>query len=727
MADMIEDDATQKAAPDKLAQQQATQRYWMRNVRRFERKLEGWRQRARKIWTIYKRDKTDALRDRQFAMLWANTEILKPAIYAKPPVPVVSRRFKQQDPVARKASEILEYALMGEAERANLDWTLKKSRDDLLLPGRGTMWVRVDDAEGVFKIAYDYVHWADFVHDPQRTWQEVTWVGRRMFMSRRELADRFFGGDMTLASKVPLDHTHENEGDKESQTPSTEGQAKATVYELWDKRSKQVNFIARDAQVPLEIAPPYINLEGFWPTPEPMFGTLTPDDLVPTPDYAFYQDQAEEIDTLTARIAKISDSLKVVGFYAAGQGDASTAIETALKPGGENKMIPVESWAVFGESGSSGGVVWLPITEIAAALREVINLRQQLIQDVFQITGIADIMRGDTSAEETLGAQQLKSQWGSIRMKDKQQAMVRFAAEAFKISGEIIAERFPPEQLLAMANVQPDEDPAVVQQAIMLLQNEQLRPFRIDVQADSTIYPDEQAEKAARNELIGAVGNFFSAAMPVIQAAPEMLPLMGQLLTFTVRSYRAGREIEQYIEQAMGQAAQGIQQRQQAQAEQAAAQQQAELAAKQPPPPDPEQIAHERSMQEREMALKETQANFDMGMREDEFLANALGELAPGDTMDPNAPGGGQPAGPRQPKTPVAQALGGLLQSMQEQQMQNQQMMAQMLQAMQAQTAAVQQSMQMVAQVLAAPKQVIYGPNGEVLGAQPVLDQPQPN
>ncbi|HQR39321.1 MAG TPA: hypothetical protein PLF26_13090, partial [Blastocatellia bacterium] len=634
------------------------------------------------------------------------------------------------DLVSPKASKIPNYPRIGEFDRANGDWTLKKSRDDLLLPGRGTMWIRVDDAEGIFKIAYDYVHWADFVHDPQRTWQEVTWVGRRLFMTRRELADRFFEGKMDLASKVPLDHTLENEGDKESQTPSTEGQAKATIYEIWDKRSKQVYFIARDAQVPLEVAPPYINLDGFWPCPEPMFATLTPDDLVPTPDYAFYQDQAEEIDTLTARIASVSDSLKVVGFYSAGAGDATTAIETALKPGVENKMIPVESWAVFGESGSSGGIVWLPIETVAAALREIISLRQTLIGDVFQITGIADIMRGDTSAEETLGAQQLKSQWGSIRMKDKQQAMVRFAAEAFKISGEIIAERFPPQQLLAMANVQETDDPAIVQQAVMLLQNERLRPFRIDIQADSTIYPDEQAEKAARNEFIGAVGNFFQTAAPTAQMMPELLPLMGQLLTFTVRGYRAGRELEQVIEQAMGQAAQGIQQRQQAQQQQAAAQQQAELAAKQPPPPDPAEQARaqqEMDLKAREMALKENQANFDMGMREDEYLANALGQLAPGDSMDPNAPGGGQPAGPRQPKTPVAQALGGLLQSMQEQQMQNQQMMAQMLQAMQAQTAAVQQSMQMVAQVLAAPKQVIYGPNGEILGSQPVLDQPQAN
>ena len=98
---------------------------------------------------------------------------------------------------------------------------------------------------------------------------------------------------------------------------------------------------------------------------------LTTDTLIPVPDYAYYMDQAEEIDDLTARIGKLTDCLKLVGFYAAGDRNAA-AIEKALEPGVENKVIPVESWAVFSEKGAGGGLAWLPVRDVALVLKECV-------------------------------------------------------------------------------------------------------------------------------------------------------------------------------------------------------------------------------------------------------------------------------------------------------------------------------------------------------------------
>jgi hypothetical protein len=70
--------------------------------------------------------------------------------------------------------------------------------------------------------------------------------------------------------------------------------------------------------------------EGFFPCPKPAFGTLRPNSLIPIPDYVYYQDQAEEIDDLTDRIANLLDSLKLVGFYPAGPStEGAEAIEIA--------------------------------------------------------------------------------------------------------------------------------------------------------------------------------------------------------------------------------------------------------------------------------------------------------------------------------------------------------------------------------------------------------------
>src|SRR3546814_1633912 len=81
--------------------------------------------------------------------------------------------------------------------------------------------------------------------------------------------------------------------------------------------------------------------------------------------------------------------------------------------------------------------LWLPLNELAQAIQGLIEARSQLIQDFYQLSGISDIMRGATEAQETLGAQQLKSQYGSVRVREKSAELQRVAADAVKIAAEI--------------------------------------------------------------------------------------------------------------------------------------------------------------------------------------------------------------------------------------------------------------------------------------------------
>src|SRR6187455_1944923 len=91
------------------------------------------------------RDERDTVddQDRKFNILWSNVETLKPAIYAKPPVPEVSRRFDTSSQVNRVAALILERNLhFTVCEHSMFDTTLKACVEDRLLPGRGVAWVR---------------------------------------------------------------------------------------------------------------------------------------------------------------------------------------------------------------------------------------------------------------------------------------------------------------------------------------------------------------------------------------------------------------------------------------------------------------------------------------------------------------------------------------------------------------------------------------------------------
>jgi hypothetical protein len=535
--------------------------HWLREIARAEKHREEWLRRSEKLIRLYRRQKSTSDSVRRFAMLWANTEVLKPSVYARPPVPQVSRRFKDRDPAGRLAAEILERNCAFELERMNIDQALRNCRDDLLLPGRGTAWVRYEadaDPSGVKaeRVQVDYVHWKCFLHSPARTWEEVTWVAREGYFTKEELDQRFDTGKRGL--KVELDHKAKSDSGSPETDPQKDAEAKATVYEIWSKRDRKVCFIAKGCTEALEESEPFLDLTEFWPCPRPLFATLTTDSLIPVPDYAYYQDQAEEIDDLTARIGKLTQALKLVGFYAAGDRNAA-AIEKALEPGVENRVIPVESWAVFQEKGGSGGLAWLPVKDVAIVLKECVALRNQLIEDVYQITGLSDIQRGATDPEETAAAQQLKSQFGGLRVRDRQKEMARFARDLVRMTAEIMAERFDAMRLIETANLMP-EDPAKLQEtvaAVELLRNERLRSFRIDIETDSTIEPDENAEKQRRTEFVTAVGTLFQQAVPVVQQVPEMAPLIGEMLNFTVRGFRAGRMLEDQIERTM----QAVQQR----------------------------------------------------------------------------------------------------------------------------------------------------------------------
>jgi len=564
-------------------------------IQSYEKHASKWHERSRKIIDLYmEQSKVKRTSKRRYALLYANTQVLQPSVYARPPKPVVTRRFKDKDKVAKQASEVLERALVYTIEKSEVDHELRAVRDDYLLPARGTAWVRYDaktepmmdpatdqqalTSEGTpaEKITYehvyaDYVNWRDFGHNVARTWKEVFCVWRRVFLTRDELVERF---GKEAAGKIDLDH-------KPDDVPEMllgDEDRKATVYEIWDKRANKTVWVAKTSDKVLGSSEPLLKLEGFFPCPRPAYGVISRDSLMPTPDYVYYQDQAEQIDALSARIDTLTDSLKLVGFYPAGT-EGTGAIEKAIKPGSENVLVPVPNWAAFSANGGSAQIEWLPVDQVIKVLEGCQNLKALLIQDVYQITGISDIVRGQSNPNETLGAQELKNQWGNIRIRDRQTELARFARDLISIMAEVIADRFQPETLLAMTGIplpsvqeveqqqqqmamqaqaqgQPappmqGEPPVTIEAVMELLRDDRMRCFRIDIETDSTIATDEAQDKQDWAELLGAIGSFLQQAIPVGQAMPELAPTMGEMLLTTVRKYRAGRSLEDGMEAAI--------------------------------------------------------------------------------------------------------------------------------------------------------------------------------
>ena len=106
---------------------------------------------------------------------------------------------------------------------------------------------------------------------------------------------------------------------------------------------------------------------------------------------------------------------------------------------------------------------------------------QQLIDDVYQIAGISDIMRGDGDAHETATAQNIKAQFGSTRLRPRQQELARFCRDICRLTAEIICNHFQPDTIMAMANMPlPSEAEVLQQQQLAAL--EQQRQMALQAQ-----------------------------------------------------------------------------------------------------------------------------------------------------------------------------------------------------------------------------------------------------
>jgi hypothetical protein len=583
---------------------------WYKTIMGYERSYKRWEARVDRIVKKYKDDsRYDRNPNARFNILWSNVQTIQPAIFARLPRPDVSRRFRDNDPIGRVASMMLERALEFEIEHyGDYKSAMNNAVLDRLLGGRGVAWVRYEphivgeevgepddgyqvtedsdeaetpeamEIENPERIEYeccpvDYVHWRDFGHTIARTWEEVTAVWRRVYMSRPALVERF-GED--LGYKIPLDTKPD---DLKQSYKSDDGVYEAVIYEIWDKETGKVLWISKSLGKILDERDDPLGLENFWPCPKPLYATLTTDSLEPIPDFTIYQDQARELDVLCDRIDGLINALKVRGVY-----DASASeLQRLFSEGENNTMIPVSNWMAFAEKqGMKGAIDLVDLTPFAAALMSCYQAMEQVKGQIYELMGIADIQRGQSDPNDTLGAQIIKSNNAAGRLKTQQHAVVDFATSLLSIKAQIICNHFTDETLVQISGAMQlsPQDQQLIPQAIELLRNDASKNFRIEVTSDSMIYQDEQQEKQDRMQFLAAVGGFFQQAVPLVQSQPELAPMAIEMLKFGVTAFKAGKQLEGIIDETADKL-----------------RQQAKQAEGQPKPPTPEAQKMQMTMQ----------------------------------------------------------------------------------------------------------------------------------
>ena len=180
--------------------------------------------------------------------------------------------------------------------------------------------------------------------------------------------------------------------------------------------------------------------------------------------------------------------------------------------------------------------------------------RNQILDTIYQITGISDIIRGSTKASETATAQQLKAQFGSMRMRKKQSEIAEYIRDLFRLKAEIIAEHYEPETLAAMTAL------TITPEMMQIMRDDKLRGYSIDIESDATIFTDEEEEKKTRIEFLSSFGAYLQQAIGIANQSPALTPLAFQALRFLMGAWKVGRTFEDVIDRTEAQLTQQAQQ-----------------------------------------------------------------------------------------------------------------------------------------------------------------------
>ena len=513
-------------------------------------------------------------------LFYSNTAVIKESLYNSLPKPSVSRLHKgdSENDAARVAAFIMERGLSYEIHCAKwFDSAVKAAILDRLVPGLGVTWITFVPPNGQTpeSMTVDIVYWKDFIYEPKRAWEQVTWAGRILHMSNEEAERKWPGKAFAIGQKEnPSNATI-------SISSELINENKTSVIQMWDKTKREVLHLTMTGEVLDRVKDPY-ELIDFFPCPKPLIASPPTSKFLPLPDYYIAQDQYMEMDILYARINLIIEAVKVAGVY-----DSASPELQRMLGGTENKLIPVDNWAMFAEKGGVKGTIdWFPVDQITSVLQQLIATYDFMKNQLFEVTGMADIVRGSTNQYETAAAQQIKAQFASVRMNAYQRDVSFFVRDILRIMGELMVQMYSDQKLQAIVGTIPEPDMAFVQQAMTVLRSDFLLKYNIDIETDSLTQADWGLQQTQRMEFVNTLSQFIQGALPVIESVPAMGPLMLEIIKFASVGFKGSSELEGMIDAAIKAATE---------------------AANQPPPPSPEQqkMEAEQKRAETEMAMEQ--------------------------------------------------------------------------------------------------------------------------
>lgn len=574
---------------------------------------KDWLEAAREITEIYEAGKQD---ENPFNILYSNTETLLPALYNSTPRPEVSARYSSMASdrrldaaVAQTSERLLEYtADTNSGEYETFDEATRDAVLQALVPGQGDVRVRFKEDKGYQEICVESVAFDRFIWGYSRKWQNVPWVAYGHDLNKADF-ERMFP-DFAKTQKYKdvdwkvLEEKAQNSPSIWDPDLNSKGKKKEPtllVWEVWEYAEKGINYVCEEFEEEFIRQDKYpFNLKSRFPSPKPLQFIKRVNSLTPRPLYEEYRTQAEELNDLTRRLKRVVKAIRVRGVYH----PALDVLKEIFDQDSDNALIPAEQAQVIADAGGLDKFIWLvPVDMLVQTALSLYDAREKCKQTIYEIMGIGDVLRGTSVASETARAQEIKNQWGSLRIKRLQKDVMVFCRDIFRITLEFAANKYSPltfkqitslpylfdaqkvqvqqqvqmaqqqaqqmqqqwqmaaQQAQAMGQPPPQQPPPPpeIPNAFLLqfpsweniigvLRSSFERQYRIDIETNSTVDLEATEDKAAIGEFMNAFGQMSAGLEPMVASGRLPFEASKVIMGETFRRFRFGRRVQDALE-----------------------------------------------------------------------------------------------------------------------------------------------------------------------------------
>ena len=586
-----------------------------------------------------------------YPIFWSNTQVLRPLLFSKLPKANITQSFFNDDEISRISSELVERLLTYLLKESDAENQIEKIRDAYLVQGIGIPRIvfippepieikskkkkekpemedegesenedessskdysedmaegetedteeetsyETDESKKSFKI--EFVDYQDFLKSTEKEWNKLRWVAFKKYYSRRELIE-YFG---KKGEKVPMTNVKYESLSQDSQQDDLYKMCE--VWEIWDKENEVCHFItfAGDGYV-LSSEEDGYNLKNFFPIPMPM-GLNESKRLLPSPLYSKYKNLVEDLTDIHDRISSLVKQAKFTGAYTsfAEQSDVENIMN-----GEDGEFKPLKTTANIDDARKL--VVFKPLNEIANTITVLRTEKMALKQDIQEITGLSDIVRGASVASETATAQQLKGNFAISRIQPLQKEVEFTIRDTLRLLAELAVEKMSINEIIKITGLkvvdvdliltnakqslemekqqaitllnpqQPDfqEKLAMLEQQVQIgfqktvkdlqdqlkgfviqfkdlpklaktIKDDKLRCISIDIETDSTVKIDQNQEKMDRMEYIRTISGTIQSMVPAVQTGVISKDALNEFVIFASKPFKVGRNLENYL------------------------------------------------------------------------------------------------------------------------------------------------------------------------------------